>query len=248
MKLTGGKNSTPLLLSVLILALLFALYYYLVKPKIEEVESLESSVSSLESEISTIQTEIDTIKNERANQTEDDYAIRKKLPDNREVGSLLRSFEEIEFITESRITSIAFNGYDSLVSGSSIKDPNAASEEATPEQTPQNDMQELVQNNESTNEDGSTNNEDTTEEVAPVTTIAAESLPPNLKLLTYSLNIETPDAEKLLLFIKEVERLERVMHVDTISYSLPGEEETLVSEEEKSPLAVTLQVTTFYYE
>lgn len=38
------------------------------------------------------------------------------------------------------------------------------------------------------------------------------------------------------------------MHVDTISYSLPGEEEEILPEEEKGELTVTLTVTTFYYE
>lgn len=62
------------------------------------------------------------------------------------------------------------------------------------------------------------------------------------------LNIVAPNAEKLLLFIKEVERLERVMHVDTISYSLPGEEDAFAAKEEKDTLTVMLTVTTFYYE
>lgn len=249
MKLTGGKNQTPLLLSVLILALLFALFYYVVKPKMDESESLSASVTSLESELTTIQTKIETMKTELATQSDNGFAIRKKLPDNREVGSLLRNFEEIEFITGTRITNISFNGYDSLVSSSGIKDPNAPAEETVEEEAPQNDLQELTE--QSTNNEGSENTSEDTAvegEEVPVTTIAQESLPPNLKLLTYSLNIEAPDAEKLLLFIKEVERLERVMHVDTIAYSLPGEEEEYTPDEEKGPQTVTLTVTTFYYE
>ena len=163
------------------------------------------------------------------------------------MAKLLLNFEEIEFVTGTRIKGVAFNEYDTLVSGSTLKDPNYREEEEAEGETA--DSAEASDTSEETNTEGNeaSSNEDEKEATPPVTTIAAETLPQNLRLLTYSIDIESPDAEKLLLFIKEVERLERVMHVDMINYSLPGEEDE-DTEGKLKTVSVTLQVTTFYFE
>lgn len=77
--------------------------------------------------------------------------------------------------------------------------------------------------------------------------MSAEALPANLKLITFQLDIESPDDEQLQQFIKEIEALERVMHIDTIEYSLPGEEDTLMNDTSTS-VSASIQVTTFYFE
>lgn len=248
MKRSMSKNSTPLLLSVLVLVLLFALFYYIVKPKMDEASALASNVDTLESEVSSLQEQIALAQAEQEKEISNEFAIRKLLPDNREIDELLLNFEEIEFVTGTRINSIAFNEYDTLVSGSTLKDPNHK-EEAEGEiadSAESNEGQNEPEENDTEN-NAASSNEDNSEVAPPVTTIATETLPQNLRLLTYSIDIEAPDAEKLLLFIKEVERLERVMHVDMISYSLPGEEDEDTAEELET-VSITLQVTTFYFE
>ena len=66
-------------------------------------------------------------------------------------------------------------------------------------------------------------------------------------MITFEIEVESPDYEQLQQFIREIEGLERVMHIDAIEYSLPGEEEMLT--EEASPIvAASIQVTTFYFE
>lgn len=82
---------------------------------------------------------------------------------------------------------------------------------------------------------------------APVSTIAVETLPPSLKLVTFEVEVASPEYEKLQQFIKEIEKIERVMHIDRISYSLEGEEKVFDAAATDTVTAM-VQVTTFYYE
>ena len=239
MKLSSSKNSGPILITVLVAALLFAVYYYVVLPKQEEADMMESSVGSLRSEISTLNEQIVSIQEEQSQEGSNEFALRKKVPDNREIDELLLNIEEIEYVSGSRIQSISFNNYDSLVSASTLKDPNAVAE-----------TEENVEGQTEASEEQTTDTTTETTEQAtttPVSTIAVETLPPNLKLITFNVDVESPDHGKLQQFIKEIEKLERVMHIDTVDYDLPGEENTYV-EDASDIVAASVQVTTFYYE
>ena len=57
-QLSGGKNSGVLLVLALVMALLFAVYYYVVLPKTNEVSAIKSSVSSVQLQGSTLQESI----------------------------------------------------------------------------------------------------------------------------------------------------------------------------------------------
>ena len=48
-------------------------------------------------------------------------------------------------------------------------------------------------------------------------------------------------------FIKEIEQIERVMKLDSVSLTLPGEEEQL-QEDAVPTYKAAIQITTFYYE
>lgn len=231
MKLSSNKNSSSLLLILLVAALLFAVFYYIVLPKKEEVESLENSVGSLQTEIKTIRTNITALEAENSKENTDVFEIRQKLPQSREIDQLLLNLEEIEFVSKTRITSIGFNSYDALVSESAI----APSPEEEAEITEETEAAENVEGEE-TGETGET----------PVSEIAAQTLPPELKLITFNIEIESPASQNIQLFIEEIENLKRIMHIDSISYSLPGEEGEFTDEEET--LHASIQVTTFYYE
>ena len=235
MKLSSSKNSGTILLVVLVAALLFAIYYYVLLPKQSEAGMIESSVNSLRSEISTLNEQIASVQESQSNADSNEFSLRKKLPNNREIDELLLNIEEIEYVSGSRIQSISFNNYDSLVSASTLTDPNAVTE------TGENAEGQTEASEEQTSE--------TTEQVtaAPVSTIAVESLPPNLKLITFNVDVESPNHGNVQQFIKEIEKLERVMHIDTVDYDLPGEENTYV-EDASDIIAASIQVTTFYYE
>lgn len=223
MKLSSGKSSSVLLLVALVAVLLFAVYYYVILPKQEEADRLASSVNSLESEISSLQDQISEA--DKVESTSNEFILRKKVPETRAINELLLNIEEIEYITNSRILGINFNNYDSLVSESDL----APKEEET--------------TTEETNEENSTENE---KEEVPTSTISIASLPTSLKMVTFELEVESPNNARLQKFIKEIESLDRIMHIDTISYSLPGEE--LEFEGTSEIVEATIQVTTFYFE
>ncbi len=224
-RVSSSKNSTVLVI-ILIAVVLFAIYYYVVKPKKDEVAAMENTVVNLQSEITELEANIVSTKVKLEDKTSNDFALRKKVPQSRNMMELLQSIEEVEFISESRILSISFNNYDTLVAESELQDPNEP---------------------DSSEDEGSASELQTETENMPVSTIAKESLPAELKMVTFSMEIESPNKSKLEQFIKEIEALERVMHVDNIEFSLPGEENE-IAEDSSEVVSATIQVTTFYYD
>ncbi|MCM3386976.1 type 4a pilus biogenesis protein PilO [Ureibacillus chungkukjangi] len=241
MKLSSNKNSSVILLIVLVVALLFAVFYYIVFPKKDNIQSLEGSISSLQTEITALEGQMASLDETSSSDVSNIYAIRQKLPQSREIDQLLLNLEEIEYVTETRITSIGFNSYDALVSESAIA---PVPEEATTveENTVDEDTEATAEGEEIVE------GEETGETVeTPVSEIAAEIIPPELKLITFNLTIEASVYDNIQQFIQEIENLKRIMHIDSISYTLPGEEGEFL-EEEAETLSASVQVTTFFYE
>ncbi|MEK3764358.1 potassium transporter [Solibacillus sp. FSL K6-4121] len=225
--ITSSKNGTLLLVIAFAMALLFALYTFVIKPKQEEAQSIRTEINYMRTEISTLEQNLGDNQSQYSETDVNEFALRKKVPSDREIDTLILSIEEIEYVTGSQIRSIEFNNYDALVSDSAIQNPSVDEE------------QESL--------DGLLDDLESTEEEAPVSTIAVETLPPSLKLVTFIIGVTSPNDVNLLNFIKEIEQLERVMHIDRVEFELSGEEAELMADE---PDAVTaeVQVTTFYYE
>lgn len=237
---SSSKNGTLLLVIALAMALLFAVYYYVVKPKQDEEQAINSEMTNIKTEITALEQTIAAHHSQLSQSSTNEFALRKKVPANREIDALILSIEEIEYLTGSRIQSIDFNNYDALVSSSGLQDPMAGSE--TEEGQATEDGSEPVEQTES-NETEAT---DVPEEL-PVSTIAVESLPPSLKLVTFNINVSSPNDVSLLQFIKEIEMKDRVMRIDIIDFALPGEEEQF-TEDTSEVVTANIQITTFYYE
>ena len=218
---SGNKNSSLLLVIALVAALLFAFYYYVVLPKKEELNSTQNTISSTRTEIRSMQEQIAKLENEQAIET-NIFSLRKRLPQSREIDQLLLNIEEIEYVSGTRVLNINFNNYDSLVS-ESMKQEQTAPEE----------------NTEGEEEEGE-------EKETPISSIDISTLPSELKLITFVLDVEAPDYNSLLTFIEEIENLERIMHIDALNFELPGEESVIQNEE--ATVTVSVQVTTFYHE
>ena len=258
---SSSSNSAPLLFSVLIVALLAALFYYVVLPKMDEVNAAEANISTIQSSISSLESQIATITEEQSAKGANEFAIRKQLPAKRAIDGLLLNIEEMEYVTGSRIVAVSFNSYDELVNSSNYADPNAPTQteqtsdgQPVPASTETSEGSVATPTTTTETSEGSaatptTTTENTTADAsaAPVSTIAATTLPTNLKMITFSLEIEAPNAKQLVGFIKEIESLERVMHIDTIDFSLNGEE-IEYAEDASEVVSTTVQVTTFYYE
>ena len=233
--ISSSKNGTLLLVIALAMALLFAIYYYVVKPKQDEAQAIRSEMNYLKEEILTLEQNLVAVQSPQSSTDVNEFTLRKKVPDNRALDSLILSIEEIEFVTGSRIQSVEFNNYDILVSESGFQDPTASAETETEEGTkPTTPATEETGDGIETSE-------------LPVSTIAVETLPPSLKLVTFNVNVASPNDVRLQQFIKEIEKLERVMHIDTIDFSLPGEEDAF-AEDATDVVTASIQITTFYYE
>ena len=228
--ISSSKNGTLLLVIALAMALLFAIYYYVVKPKQDEAQAIRSEMNYLKEEILTLEQNLVAVQSPQSSTDVNEFTLRKKVPDNRALDSLILSMEEIEFVTGSRIQSVEFNNYDTLVSDSGLLEPTASAEaeEGTEPTVPATE-------------------EGIDSEELPISSIAVETLPPSLKLITFNVNVASPSHVHLQQFIKEIEKLERVMHMDTIDFSLPGEEDAF-AEEPTNVVMASLQITTFYYE
>ena len=232
--ISSSKNTSILLTIALAMALLFALYYYVVKPKQDSVQRVSYEVSALQSEVAALENQLETLQQQQS-ASENEFTLRKKVPANRAIDSLLLNIEEIEYITGTRVDSINFNNYDELVSSSNLYDPTMTVSE---EEQAENGDENSTATTESTEQE---------QDTLPVSTIAVESLPTSLKLITFNIDITSPNEESLIKFMKEVEQIERVMHVDAIDFSLPGEENAF-TEDQTEVVTGSVQITTFYYE
>lgn len=256
---SSNANSTPIILTALLLAVLCAIYYFVVMPKMDEVSSLESAVATSEANIASLNEQIEQVSSVQDEDAENEFVIRKKLPSKRQLEQLLLNIEEMEYVTGTRITSVSFNNYDALVSGSTLLDPNAPPVDPNaPAQDPNapaadttatdGSTQEATTTPENTNgESTDPNSSETAVDEVPVSSIDVATLPPNLKMVTFNIEVEAPDEQSLIMFLKEIEKLERIMNVETIDFELHGEENTFTPDASKV-VATSVQVTTFYYE
>lgn len=232
-QLTSGKNSAFLLITALILALLFALYNYVIQPKKEEAASVQSSVNQLQADISSLKEGIASQEENNKKAADNEFTLRKQLPQQRAMKELLLSIEEVEYVAQTCILSLNFNNYDSIVAQSNIEDPNHKTE-TTQDGT----------NPESENADGTESEQET---VQPVSSIPRETLPADLQMVTFTIEVQAPNREQLEEFLKEIESLEREMRVDAVRYTLPGEAGRLAVEPSGN-IDAEIQLTTFYYE
>lgn len=237
MKQSFAENkSLAFLIGILGFVLLGAFYYYAIYPKSEDASNLELSIESIKQETQILETEV-AVLSEVEKSHDDDFELRKKLPVNRHLDEILRSLNEVELISESKIVSIAFNNYDEEVA----KATNLTPAEEEVNKPPVEEEGTTEETTEGTKE------EETTEVEKPVTLIDITTLPPELKLITLNVDMITLDEDHLLLFLKELESLERVIRIDSVAIAQPGEEELALRDPDKR-ISVTVQLTTFYSE
>ncbi|MFJ7667499.1 hypothetical protein ACIQXI_10335 [Lysinibacillus sp. NPDC097195] len=224
-KLTSHKNSSILLLIAFIAALLFALYYYVLQPKHDEVIAKTNHVEQVQQQMSDMKKELIALEERQSELTMDSLIMRQKVPGTRAIEKIILDVVEIEEVTGTRVESLNFNNYDTAVAQSEVSNPN-----------------ELEKAEAEVNGD----NIDT-EETIPVSSIVKDSLPDNLKLVTFSVNVVALNFKTLEQFLQEIEQLERVMKIDMINLTIPGEQDLLNAEADVT-IKATIQVTTFYYE
>ncbi|MHA6259328.1 hypothetical protein ACXYMX_05360 [Sporosarcina sp. CAU 1771] len=231
MKQSSSDNKTLfLLVGILVFVLLGAFYYYVIYPKNETKRATEQSVEQLQAETSALEKQVAQLGEKEIVLT-DDFELRKKLPKSRELDNLLRTVNEVELISEAKIVSISFNNYDEEVATSGTF---ANEEEASEEETATETDEEVEENTEVVDE-------------KPVTLIDVATLPEQLKLITLSIDMMVLDYDQLLVFLEEIESIERVVRIDSVDFVQSGEAEMMQKDPDEL-IPVTVQLTTFYSE
>lgn len=256
------KRKIILFIGIILFLLLGLLYFYLLMPLKDDANAAEQNVKQLE-------TEVEALEN-RLNQNETDQPkntakLEKKMPLSRQLDELILSLQEIEMVSGSQIASINFNNYDGgLTEADGTNENNESTEgtdEATADDTNNNDeltdskddptMNETDKNqsDEQVTEDKNSedNGSDTNDENEQATNETVTNLPTNVKLITINLSVTSPDFEHFQLFLQELEKLERITRVDTLTFTKPAERELLYEKDGSQAVTADVQITTFYY-
>lgn len=226
-ELVSNKKTASLLIVALAIVLLGAVYYFVLYPLKNEKASKELNVEVLHGEVAALKEEYSSSKL-HDNSTDNTFNLQTRVPPTRELNELIRSIEEVELLTESKIISVEFNNYDGTIEDAQL----------VPKTTLENGETESQKNNATTDE---------ASEAQLVSPVAEIALPENLKLITFNISILAKNYEQLVLFVEEIENLKRIYRVDQITLSAPGEEQ-LLNEELDGNIAATIQLTTFYYD
>ncbi len=227
------SKSLAVLLGVVVVLLLGAIYYYFVYPKAETKKQTEQAISQLQTDITTLEQNVAVLSAVNPGDA-DHFELRKKLPAQRELDNLLRSIHEVEVMSESKIISMTFNNYDDEVAQAESLKPKE--EVATEEEAAEEPVQP----------EGSPTEGEAAEK--PVTPINMEALPAELKLMSLVLDMQVLDEAHLMLFLQELEAIERIVRIDGVSINeVPGVVELTQPNPDKK-IPVTVQLTTFYAE
>lgn len=256
------KRKIILFIGIILFLLLGLLYFYLIMPLKDDANAAEQNVKQLETEVEALENRLN--QNE-SDQPENTAKLEKKMPLSRQLDELILSLQEIEMVSGSQIASINFNNYDGgLTEADGTNENNESTEgtdEATADDTNNNDeltdskddptMNETDENqsDEQATEDkkNEDNGSDTNDENEQATNETVTNLPTNVKLITINLSVTSPDFEHFQLFLQELEKLERITRVDTLTFTKPAERELLYEKDGSQAVTADVQITTFYY-
>lgn len=235
-KFLEEKKTFIYFLIVLLFLLLVLFYVYSVLPIKKDEATAKEDVKNLENEIKILEAKLENLSEGGKENSE---KLERRVPNKRLVDQLLLSIQEAEYMSESYVKSITFTNYDGIVSeNEEIKENTAQNSENGTETDEQN-------NNSQTESDGKTNQKPSSEENAPEI-INDPNKPENLKTITFTLEIISPDFDHFLKFLQELEKLERINKVDSLTFRKRGEKEILF-EDAPELIAAQIQLTTFYH-
>jgi hypothetical protein len=238
------KRKIILFVGIILFLLLGLLYFYLIMPLKDDANAAEQNVKQLETEVKALENRLN--QNE-SNQPENTAKLEKKMPLSRQLDELILSLQEIEMVSGSQITSITFNNYDGgLTKADGTNDNNELTDSIADLLT--NEPDDNHSDNQAAADQSNGDNEsDTNDESEQATDKTITNLPTNVKLITINLSVASPDYEHFQLFLQELEKLERITRVDTLTFTKPAERELLYEKDGSKAVTAEVQITTFYY-
>lgn len=237
-----NKRAAFLLLGALVALIVAGVYYLYIMPLQDQNEAKRNANALVQAEIVALQEQAGDGEEEVPLQ-DDPYELMKKVPNQLELDKIIRTIEEIELITDTRVGSVTFNGYDTEGVTGFVQDEEEEVVNEEPEQ-----QAEDPATDEETPEPGDSSTEAREEAAAeetPMSTISVTDLPLELRMITMTVDITAETEDQLVAIMKEIENLERVYRIDSIDTGLPGEEQ--IASEADEQISASLTITTFYY-
>lgn len=235
-KLFYENRRTAFILLTLLIVLGATLYFLLVHPMSKDVKSTESQLVEAENERKDLQLRIDSVEEgqPKANEVE---RLRRidQIPTTPNTEEVIRTLEEIEMISGSRIHTISFS-YDGT-----IPESMEGAEETVESETDEESEDENTEDGEAVSEE-----ETTEEEIEP--SIDLEEMPEELHIITINLELSSPDYDSYQRFLKGIENEERMMMVNNIQFEQPQEMELVAEEEPDESIDSNIIISLFYYE
>lgn len=220
--MTANRKTLNLLITLLVVALLFSAYYYLLLPVKDSVKSVKSAIDALALERNEIEAKLDAVGLE--DEAENERELLAKLPKNRDTQIILQLLQKSELTTGSVIESIVFNDYDTFVNEKPITGlPDEQGEE--------------------TREEGENAETEVENAEPPTSQLTSADIPHDLQLLTFEISVLHENYDQLLSFLREIEKQDRVINIEAVQFDLPGE---MTEFEEMETATSTIQMTTFY--
>jgi type IV pilus assembly protein PilO len=230
MKLRLSKiDKIILLIGVFLLVLLIVFAQFI------KLTPLKSDVTLKQQSLKTEQKLLEVVTQNKVDDTakvvEDTRELQKKVPVKPLLEQFILDLEKAETVSNSVISSMSFTK-DADVT---IATPDTTTETAATDQT------NATTQESTTTEEASAATQEATATTDQATTQTGSN---GLKKLTVSLSVESPTYEDLEKFIETLESLERIVVVESISYS--GGEEITSLEQEIAPLTYSLTMSAYY--
>jgi type IV pilus assembly protein PilO len=230
MKLRLSKIDKIILLTGILLLVLLILFAQFIK-----LTPLKSDVSMKQQSLKTEQKLLEVVTQNKVDDTaqvvEDTRELQKKVPVKPLLEQFILDLEKAETVSNSVISTMSFTK-DADVT---IATTDPATETATTDQT------NAATQESTTTEESSATSQEATATTDQATTQTASN---GLKKLTVSLSVESPSYEDLEKFIQTLESLERIVVVESISYS--GGEEITSLEQKPEKLSYSLTISAYY--
>lgn len=235
-----NRRSAILLLVVLIVAVV-TLFFLLVWPMMQDLESSESNLATTESERRVLETRLDKLS---ALPEEDVERLRflNEVPITPDLEDIIRTIEEIEMKSGSRIDSIDF-GYDDFVPEPIVTEEEEA-ETAEQAADPTDEAAEEALEEPAETEDADEEEEEDGAE-AP---IFLEELPEQLHAITIQVELFAPDFDSHQAFLKGIEEAERMYMVSSVEFKQPSEADLVQVDDPDETVESKLTIHAFYYE
>lgn len=231
MTLRFSKKELVALLISIILAVILILgsYFFYLNPKKAEMSNMETQLQSEEQLLAALQ---DQLAKNSLPTSESIAELQKKVPVKQQLEMLILDLEKAEVLSDSFISNMSFSEADVPVPAQQEQSASQENQETTnqAEQTSDQTNQDTTDQADSGNPAG--------EEVKPL------PLPAGVKKLTVTLSVTSPSFYELIKFIETVENLNRLVVIESVSFS--GGSELTSLEAEAEPLTYALTFSAFY--